>query len=141
MVARHRGRPETRKPNRKVVMAARHADHRHTGTMDKKLLRIIAVTSFFRGEMSRERILAAMEFPLVDSLASDHPGNFEWRFDLEAGAAVLALLKRIAPLDERLQRMGAPTDMQGKFLLGWKINVVQTDGFRVEIVEYEVKHA
>jgi hypothetical protein len=102
-----------------------------------KHVRTIAVTRLFEGDVTREALSGAMEVPLVGNLGSKVRPHFEWRFDLGAGGKLLRVLKKWNTFDEDIQRMTSPAELDGRFLCGWKVNIVPTDGFRVEIVEYD----
>jgi hypothetical protein len=108
-----------------------------------KHTRTIAVTSLFRGDITRQTLLDALEYPLKSSLLTENKVIYEWKFDITAAQKLLDFIASIDPfsehlheVQERVMRDGIKM-IDGEYLFGQKINVVETDGFRVEILVYE----
>ena len=102
-----------------------------------KHTKTVALTRLFQGEISRDTLLDAIEPDLKANLASKARPIYQWKFDLDAGAKLLDFLKKIDPFNEDTKEMLTPADLDGRYLFGMKVNIVETDGFRVELLVYE----
>lgn len=99
-------------------------------------IKTFAVSKLLEGEITRETLAECMKVPIIGCMADKRRPEFQWRFDLTAAIKLLGLLRIWCPFDEELDKAG-PSDLDGRYLGGWKMNVVPTDGFRVEILVYE----
>jgi hypothetical protein len=102
-----------------------------------KHIKTVALTRLFQGEISRDTLLDAIEPDLKGNLASKVHPIFQWKFDLDAGMKLLAFLKKIDPFNKDTWSIMDVKELDGRYLLGMKINIVETDGFRVELLVYE----
>jgi hypothetical protein len=102
-----------------------------------KHLKTVALTRLFQEDLDRDVLWQAIEPDMKANLCSKERMIFQWKFDIEAGQKLLDFLKKIDPFNEDTKEMTVPMDMDGRHLYGLKVNVVETDGFRVELLVYE----
>ncbi len=98
------------------------------------MLRTIAVTRLFEEqEITRDNLWEALRIPAYSNLGSEGPPLIEWRFDLTAGATLLAALKKWDTFNKRRQAQLVPQELDGLFLMGHRICILPTEGFRIEL--------